>query len=103
MPPRKGDCVMTKLRQIVKDAFKCDELVYQFEIADVEDGLLDGVDVKSEVNAKYSDDHIIDDAENRLDIVQDNIRDTINDPQMLRGYKREARQLEQFLNKYRVA
>ena len=103
MPPRKGDCVMTKLRQIVKDAFKCDELVYQFEIADVEDGLLDGVDVKSEVNAKYSDDHIIDDAENRLDIVHDNIRDTINDPQVLRGYKREARQLEQFLNKYRVA
>ena len=31
---------MTKIRKIVKDAFKCNELVYQFTRIDVEDGLL---------------------------------------------------------------
>jgi len=109
VPPRKGDCKMTKLRQIVKDAFKCDELVHQFGEIDVEDGLLAGVDVMAEVNAEYHDDAIIAQAENRLDIAYDNIRDlTCSDgstghPYDLAIHKKEARQLERFLKKYRVA
>lgn len=109
MPPRKGDCIMTKLRQIVKDAFKCDELIYQFSEIDVEDGLLAGVDVMAEVNAEYHDDGIIAQAENRLDIAYDNI-DSLTSwdgrpthPEDYRLHKKEARQLERFLKKYRVA
>ena len=33
------------IRPIVRDAFKCDELVYQFGTIDVEDGLLAGVNI----------------------------------------------------------
>ena len=28
------------IRQLIRDAFKCDELVHQFKIIDVEEGLL---------------------------------------------------------------
>jgi len=95
---------MTKLRQIVKDAFKCDQLVYQYENIDVDDGLLSGFDVKSEVNAEYTDAHIISDAENKLDIVDDNIRDLNSwDKEDLKIYKRELAQLKRFLNKYKVS
>ena len=38
---------MEKLRPIVKAAFKCDELVYQFTEIDVADGLLAGNDVRA--------------------------------------------------------
>ena len=108
-PPRKGDCQMTKLRQIVKDAFKCDELVYQFGEIDVEDGIIAGVDVMAEVNAEYHDDGIVAQAENRLDIAYDNI-DSLTSfdgsteyPDDMAVHKKEARQLERFLKKYRVA
>ena len=100
---------MTKLRQIVKDAFKCDELVHQFGEIDVEDGLLAGVDVMAEVNAQYHDDAIIAQAENRLDIAYDNIRDlTCFDGSTGHSYdlaihKKEARLLERFLKKYKAA
>lgn len=100
---------MTKLRQIVKDAFKCDELVYQFSEIDVEDGIIAGVDVMAEVNAEYHDDGIIAQAENRLDIAYDNI-DSLTDwygnpthPEDYRLHKKEARQLERFLKKYKAA
>jgi regulator of RNase E activity RraB len=100
---------MNKLRQIVKDAFKCDELVYQFEEIDVEDGIIAGVDVMAEVNAKYHDDGIIAQAEWRLDIAYDNIDSltrfdgSTEFPDDLAIHKKEARQLERFLKKYRVA
>lgn len=100
---------MTKLRQIVKDAFKCDELVYQFTEIDVEDGLLAGKDVMAEVNAEYHDDGIIAQAENRLDIAYDNIDSltcfdgSTQHPDEMAMHKKEARQLERFLKKYRVA
>ena len=85
---------MTKIRKIVKDAFKCNELVYQFTRIDVEDGLLvDGTE--EEVNEKYSDAYIIGEAENRLDICNENE----DDP----DYQRDARQLERFINKYSKA
>ena len=100
---------MTKLRQIVKDAFKCDELVHQFGEIDVEDGLLAGVDVMAEVNAQYHDDGIIAQAENRLDIAYDNIDSLTSwDGSTSHSYdlaihKKEARQLERFLKKYKAA
>jgi|TARA_R100000482_G_C5091129_1_gene130859 hypothetical protein len=85
---------MTEIRKIVKDAFKCNELVYQFTRIDVEDGLLiDGTE--EEVNEKYSDAHIISEAEHRLDICNENE----DDP----DYQRDARQLERFINKHRKA
>ena len=55
------------MRQIVIDAFKCDELVYQFTRIDVEDGILKTGDAE-EVNEKYSDEYIIGEAENRKSI-----------------------------------
>ena len=83
---------MTKLRPIVKAAFKCDALVYQFEVIDCEDGILTSDDVEEEVNEKFSDAYIIGEAENRLSICDANE----DDP----DYQRDARQLERFLNKY---
>ena len=42
------------IRPIVRAAFKVDQLVYQFERIDVEDGLLVNGDM-AEVNAEYDD------------------------------------------------
>ena len=83
------------IRKIVKDAFKCDGLVYQFEVIDVEDGILTSDDVEAEVNEKYSDAHILNEADNRLNICNANE----DDP----DYQRDARQLERFINKYSKA
>jgi len=84
-----------KLRPIVRAAFKCDALVYQFTRIDVEDGLLVSGDIVGEVNAKYDDAYIIREAENRLDIC--------NDPynQLDPDYKREARQLGGFIKRFK--
>ena len=82
---------MTKIRKIVKDAFKCNELVYQFGIIDVEDTLLI-YGTEEEVNEKYSDAYILNEADNRLAICNENE----DDP----DYQRDARQLERFINKY---
>lgn len=83
------------IRKIVKDAFKCDGLVYQFEVIDVEDGILTSDDVEAEVNEKYSDAHILNEADNRLVICNANE----DDP----DYQRDARQLERFINKHSKA
>ncbi len=79
------------IRKIVKDAFKCEELVYQFTRIDVEDGLLVN-GTEKEVNEKYSDAHILNEADNRLNICNANE----DDP----DYQRDARQLERFISKY---
>ena len=63
-----------KIRPIVKAAFKVDELVYQFMRIDVEDGLLSFKNNEADVNEKYSDEYIIGEAENRLDIAMDEMR-----------------------------
>ena len=82
------------IRKIVKDAFECNELVYQFGIIDVEDAILiDGTE--EEVNEKYSDAYIIGEAENRLAICDANE----DDP----DYQRDARQLRRFINKHSKA
>tara|TARA_R100001460_G_C3465498_1_gene166505 strand:- start:254 stop:571 length:318 start_codon:yes stop_codon:yes gene_type:complete len=103
---------MTKIRQIVKDAFKCDELVYQFERIDVEDGIIckgiafpTGDDVIAAVNAEFSDAYILGEAANRLDISRCNIEDGGYDPtgEDMKIHKREFRQLSNFINKYSKA
>jgi len=91
---------MTKLRPIVKAAFKCEALVYQFTEIDVQDGLIEATnhlaidEIISFVNEHYVDDAIIREAENRLDICNDpyNQRD--------QDYIREARQLRSFLKRF---
>jgi hypothetical protein len=90
----------TKLRPIVRAAFKCDALVYQFTEIDVEDGLIKATDydgIVAEVNEHYVDDAIIREAENRLDIC--------NDPYNQRDpdYIRDARQLRSFLKRFKKA
>ena len=93
---------MTKIRKIVKDAFKCNELVYQFTRIDVEDGLLiDGTE--EEVNEKYSDAYILGEANNRLDISRENIQDGGWDGEDLKMHNREFRQLSNFINKHKKA
>ena len=88
------------IRPIVRAAFKCDALVYQFTEIDVEDGLIKATghdNIVREVNEHYVDDAIIREAENRLDIC--------NDPynQLDPDYQREARQLRSFLKRFKKA
>lgn len=98
---------MTALRQIVKDAFKCEELVDQFEYIDVWDGHLSAENTKAEVNEKYSDAYLVGEAENRLDICVHNIEDltnwdgSVDDKEGMASWKRQAAQLKRFLKKYK--
>jgi hypothetical protein len=87
----------TKIRAIVRAAFKCDALDYQFSRIDVEDGLLDGSNVVADVNEKYSDATILGEAENRLDICNDLCNQ--DDP----DYRRDARQLRAFIKRFSKA
>ena len=84
---------MTKIRPIVKAAFKVDELVYQFTDIDVSDRLLKTGSIE-EVNEKYDDKYIIGEAHNRLDIAMDEIN------QEEESWVRDAKQLRKFLKKW---
>ena len=93
---------MTKLRPIVKDAFRVDELVYQFDTIDVEDAVLTSDDTMAEVNEKYSDDYILGEARWRLSIAMDNIADGAYGED-LKAWRKDERQLKRFINKYSKA
>lgn len=93
---------MTKLRPIVKAAFKVDELVYQFCEIDVCDGYLKTGDIE-EVNAKYDDAYIIGEAYNRLDITEDNLNNGGWEGEDLKVHQRDARQLRSFIKKFEKA
>ena len=84
---------MTKIRPIVKAAFKVNELVYQFQEIDVDDGLLETGTAK-EVNEKYDDAHIVGEARYRLDIAMD------DDNQEEECWQKDAVQLRRFLSKW---
>ena len=59
------------IRQIVRDAFQVDELVHQFTVLDVEDGLLEtGSEKEVNENKDYSDRYIIEEAQNRLKLLE---------------------------------
>ena len=93
---------MTKIRKIVKDAFRVDELVYQFDTIDVEDGVLTSDDTMAEVNEKYSDAYIVGEAKWRLSIALDNIADGAYGED-LKAWRKDERQLKRFINKYSEA
>lgn len=87
---------MTKIRPIVKAAFKVSELVYQFGTIDIEDGLLETASPE-EINEKYSDEYIIGEARNRLDIAMDESNQEED------CWQKDAAQLRRFINKWAVA
>jgi len=94
---------MTKIRPIVKAAFRCDALAYQFCTIDVEDGLLTGgtaAEIVAEVNAKYDDRHILSDALNRQAIALDNVQYLDTDDLDWPTYNRELGQLNRFISKW---
>mgnify|MGYP003146275668 CR=1 FL=1 len=81
------------IRAIVKEAFKVDELRYQFQDIDVPDGFLENGSIE-EVNKKYSDEYIIGEALNRLDIAMDECNQ--EEPE----WQRDARQLRKFIKRF---
>ena len=83
-----------KIRQIVKDAFKVNELVWQFEEIDVADGYLK-TGSPQEVNEKYEDYYLIQEAYNRLDIAMDECN------QEEASWRRDAAQLRRFIKKWK--
>ena len=91
---------MTKIRKIVKDAFKCDQLVYQFTRIDVEDGHL-SEGTMEEVNEKFTDAYIVKEAEHHQYISQEWLDDS--EGEELKMHQREYNQLTQFINKYKGA
>ncbi len=91
---------MTRIRQIVRDAFKVDELVHQFTDIDVGDKLLvDGS--LQEVSDKFDDAYIVGEAENRLAIVQENIDYRYDWDDDMKMYQRDKRQLTRFIKKWK--
>ena len=95
------------LRPIVRAAFKVDELVYQFTRIDVEDGVIKTDDpfpsyddIVAVVNDSFSDEYIVGEAENRLDITEDNLRAGWTGED-LRIHQRDARQLRSFLKRFK--
>ena len=89
------------MREIVKDAFKVNELSYQFEI-DTED--LDFfsntvIDLDT-VNTHYSDRYILNEAKNRLEIVVSNLEDLHYSEPDYKYYKRDEGQLKRFIKKW---
>jgi hypothetical protein len=96
------------VRQLIRDAFQCDELVHQFKILDVEDGLLTtGSEKEVSQNKLYTDMYITDEAKNRLDLTNKKIdrlgEDTDNDATYkieLEFLEKEKNQLLEFLTKW---
>jgi hypothetical protein len=91
---------MTAIRPIVKHAFKVDELVEQFRNVDVPDKvLLHGT--PEEVNEKFDDAYLVGEARNRLDIVEDQLRNISEDHVVdWKIYSRDERQLKRFISKW---
>lgn len=89
------------IRPIVRAAFRCDALVYQFTYVDTADGILSSGSM-SEVSDTYDDAHLLGEADMCLDICQDNLRDLQfdRDGEDYRTYQREARQLRAFIKKW---
>ena len=97
-----------KIRPIVRAAFKCDELDYQFTRIDTADGVIktddpfpSHDDIVAVVNDSFSDEYIIKEAENRLTISQCNIEEGGWEGEELKMYQREARQLQSFLKRFK--
>jgi hypothetical protein len=83
-----------KIRPIVIAAFKVDELVYQFEHIDVPDGYLETGTIE-EVNEKYRDIRLIQEAYHRHGIAMDEYN------QEEEAWRRDAEQLSRFIMKWK--
>ena len=93
---------MTRIRQIVRDAFKVDELVHQFTDIDVGDKLLvDGSLQEVSDSVRYTDAYIVGEAENRLAIVQENIDYLYDWDDDMKMYRRDKRQLIRFIKRWK--
>ena len=93
---------MTRIRQIVRDAFKVDELVHQFTDIDVGDKLLvHGSLQEVSDSVRYTDTYIVGEAENRLVIVQENIDYLYDWDDDMKMYKRDKRQLTRFIKRWK--
>ena len=90
---------MAKIRPIVKAAFKVSELVEQFENIDVPDGYLE-TGTPEEVNEKYDDAYLVNEARHRLDLVQDQIDNEPYGEPLPEYLKRDKRQLTNFIRKW---
>ena len=88
------------IRQIVKDAFKVDQLVYQFTRIDCEDGLLTEGSM-AEVNEKYTDAYIIKEAEHHQYMSRINVEEGGYEGEDLKLHKREYAQATRFLAKHK--
>ena len=96
------------IRQLIRDAFKCDELVHQFKVIDVEDGLLKtGLEKEVNENKLYTDRYIIEEAKNRLELTNKKIEqlneETDNDATYkieLEFLEKEKKQLRAFVEKW---
>ena len=83
------------IRQLVRDAFKCDELMHQFTVIDVEDGLLaTGSEKEVNNNTQYTDMYIAAEAQNRLDLTLKKISRLSDDTDNDATYKIELKFLE---------
>lgn len=78
---------MAKVKQFVREAFEVNELAYQFEVIDLEDGLLKTASLE-EVSSKYSLSYILNEAAWKLDVAESNEHDD------------DIRQLSNFINKW---
>ena len=87
---------MTKIRPIVKAALKVRELQYQFWVIDIEDGYLETASPE-EINEKYNDEYIINEARNRLNIAMDESNQEED------YWRKDAAQLRRFINKWSAA
>jgi len=84
------------IRQIIRDAFQVDELVHQFTVIDVEDGLLEtGSEKEVNENKDYSDRYIIEEAKNRLKLLEKQITKLDDEHEDDSTYRIELQFLEQ--------
>ena len=87
------------IRQIIRDAFQVDELVHQFTVLDVEDGLLEtGSEKEVNENKDYSDRYIIEEARNRLTLLDKQITKLDDEHEDDSTYRIELQFLEQEKN-----
>jgi len=87
------------IRQIIRDAFQVDELVHQFTVLDVEDGLLEtGSEKEVNENKHYNDRYIIDEARNRLTLLEKQITKLDDEHEDDSTYRIELQFLEQEKN-----
>ena len=90
------------LKEVLKDAMKVDELVNQLQEVDHECGFHDGS--FEGMLGYYTKNIIIAEAKNRLDMANENLEDIFGYEEgdvEYKTIKREKRQLEKFINKWR--